>query len=192
MKKKIGLFFGSFNPIHVGHLVIGNYMANYTDLTEVWFVISPQNPFKKSAQLANMHDRLEMVELAIAKSENLKTSNIEFYLPKPSYTIDTLIYLKEKFPTYEFNIIMGGDNLETLHKWKNYEVLLRDYSIYVYPRPGSKLGQLHEHPSVFLTETPQMEISSTFIRNAIRERKNIQFMVPQEVIEFIDRKGLYS
>lgn len=192
MKKKIGLFFGSFNPIHIGHLVIGSYMANYTELNEVWYVVSPQNPFKKSTQLANMYDRLEMVELAIHSSENLKASDIEFSLPKPSYTIDTLIYLQERYPAFEFSIIMGGDNLETLHKWKNYEVLLRDFSIYVYPRPDSNLGPLHDHSSVFLTETPQMEISSTFIRKAIREGKNIQFLMPQEVIEFIDSKGLYS
>lgn len=191
MRKKIGLFFGSFNPVHIGHLVIANYMAYYTELDEVWFVVSPQNPLKKSSNLANMYDRLEMVNLAIEDSERLKACDIEFSLPKPSYTIDTLIFLQEKYPHFDFVLIMGQDNLQSLEKWKNYEILIRDFSIYVYPRPGYDSGMFADHPSVLLTKTPQMEISSTFIRRAIKESRNIQYFVPQKVIDFMDSKGLY-
>ncbi|SFS74105.1 nicotinate (nicotinamide) nucleotide adenylyltransferase [Sphingobacterium wenxiniae] len=190
--KKIGLFFGSFNPIHVGHLIIANYMANYTELDEVWFVVSPQNPFKEKKSLANMYDRLEMVNLAIEGTENLYASDIEFSLPKPSYTIDTLTYLAEKHPTKEFILIMGEDNLIGLPKWKNADILLRDYRIMVYPRPGYDGGALKSHPSISMTETPVMELSSTFVRQAIKAGKNIRFYVPDKVIDFVDKKGLYS
>lgn len=189
--KKIGLFFGSFNPIHIGHLIIANYMANYTDLDEVWFVVSPQNPFKEKKNLGNMYDRLEMVNLAIEDSEKLRASNIEFNLPKPSYTIDTLVHLTAKYPDNEFVLIMGEDNLTGLHKWKNADILLRDYKIVVYPRPGYDGGDLKNHPSVTVTDTPVMELSSTFIRKAIKENKNVQFFVPEKVLDFIDKKGLY-
>lgn len=191
MRKKIGLFFGSFNPVHIGHLVIANYMAYYTELDEVWFVVSPQNPLKKSSNLANMYDRLEMVNLAIEGNERLRVNDIEFALPKPSYTIDTLTFLQEKYPHFDFVLIMGQDNLQSLEKWKNYEILIRDFSIYVYPRPGYDSGMFADHPSVLLTETPRMEISSTFIRQAIKESRNIQYFVPQKVIDFMDSKGLY-
>lgn len=188
---KIGLFFGSFNPIHVGHLIIANYMANHTELDEVWFVVSPQNPFKKKESLGNMYDRLEMVNLAIEGTENLKASSIEFSLPQPSYTIDTLTHLAEKFPKKEFVLIMGEDILETFNKWKNYEIILRDYHIYVYPRPGYNGGDMKNHPSITMTETPMMELSSTFLRKSIKENKNIKFYTPDKVIDFIDKKGLY-
>lgn len=191
MKKKIGLFFGSFNPIHVGHLVIANYMAHYTDLTEVWFVVSPQNPFKQKASLANMYDRLEMVNLAIANNDKLRASDIEFSLPQPSYTIETLIHLHEKHPTLEFVLIMGEDNLMGFLKWKNAEIILRDYKIYVYPRMDYQAADLRTHPAVTLTQTPQMEISSTFLRQSIKQGKNIDFFTPAEVIDFMDKKGLY-
>lgn len=190
--KKIGLFFGSFNPIHIGHLIIANYMANFTSLDEVWFVVSPQNPFKEKKSLGNMYDRLEMVHLAIEGAEKLRASDIEFGLPQPSYTIDTLIHLTEKYPNKEFILIMGEDNLAGLHKWKNADVLLRDYKIVVYPRPGYDAGKLKSHPSVTLTDTPIMELSSTFLRKAIKENKSIQFYTPEKVIAFIDKKGLYS
>lgn len=189
--KKVGLFFGSFNPIHVGHLIIANYMAQYTDLEEVWFVISPQNPFKDKKSLGNMYDRLEMVHLAIEGAEKLRASDIEFSLPQPSYTIDTLSYMTERFPNKEFVLIMGEDNLIGLHKWKNAEVLLRDYRILVYPRPGYDAGKWRQHPSVTLTDTPHMELSSTFIRGAIKDKKDMKFLVPDRVLEFIDKKGLY-
>ena len=189
--KKIGLFFGSFNPIHIGHLIIANYMVNYTSLDEVWFVVSPQNPLKEKKSLGNMYDRLEMVSLAIGNMDRLKASDIEFMLPQPSYTIDTLIHLKEKYPTKDFVLIMGGDNLEGLPKWKNFEVILRDYEIIVYPRPGYDGGELKKHPAVTMTDTPVMELSSTFLRQAIKERKSIKFFTPDKVAEFIDKKGLY-
>jgi len=189
--KKVGLFFGSFNPIHVGHLIIANYMANYTELDEVWFVVSPQNPFKDKKNLGNMYDRLEMVNLAIEGTEKLKVSDIEFSLAQPSYTIDTLIHLAEKYPTRDFSIIMGEDNLVSFPKWKNAEIILRDYHIVVYPRPEYDGGALKQHPSITITETPVMELSSTFVRQAVKARKSIQFYVPDKVIEFIDKKGLY-
>ncbi|PRD53799.1 nicotinate (nicotinamide) nucleotide adenylyltransferase [Sphingobacterium gobiense] len=188
---KIGLFFGSFNPIHIGHLIIANYMANYTDLDEVWFVVSPQNPFKVKKNLGNMYDRLEMVSLAIEGAEKLRASDVEFSLPQPSYTIDTLIHLTEKYPAKAFTLIMGEDNLTSFHKWKNADVILRDYQIIVYPRPDYDGGDLKKHPSVVVTETPVMELSSTFVRNAVKAGKSLQFYVPDKVIDFIEKKGLY-
>ena len=137
---KVGLFFGSFNPVHVGHMIIAEHMANHTDLDEVWMVVSPQNPLKKQASLAGDYDRLHLVNLAIGENLKLRSSNIEFGLSKPSYTVDTLVYLREKYPNKEFVLIMGGDNLATLHKWKNFEVILRDYQIYVYKRPEYELA----------------------------------------------------
>lgn len=188
---KIGLFFGSFNPVHLGHLVIAGYMANFTDLHEVWMVVSPHNPLKNKKGLSNMYDRLEMTRLATESSENIKVSNIEFGLPQPSYTVDTLIHLQEKYPGKDFSLIMGADNLVSLKKWKNYEVILENYKIYVYPRPGADLGEWKDHPSIVLTETPQMDISSTFIRNAIKEGKNVQFFVPDRVLAFMEDKSMY-
>ncbi len=188
---KIGLFFGSFNPIHIGHLIIANYMAQYTDLAEVWFVVSPQNPFKDKKSLGNMYDRLEMVNLAIEGAEKLKACDIEFGLPQPSYTIDTLTHMKERYPSKEFVLIMGEDNLMGLHKWKNAEILLRDFEIFVYPRPKCDAGEWSNHPAVTITDTPQMELSSTFVRSAIKGRKDVKFFVPDRVLEFIDKKGLY-
>ena len=192
MANKVGLFFGSFNPVHVGHLIIANYMANYTDLDEVWFVVSPQNPFKEKKSLGNMYDRLEMVNLAIEDTDHLQVSNIEFSLPQPSYTIDTLIHLAERYPNKEFSLVMGEDNLMGISKWKNYEIILRDYHIYVYPRPGYDAGDWKKHPSVTLTETPYMDLSATFIRKAIKDKKDIRFLTPDKVINFIDKKGLYA
>lgn len=189
---KIGLFFGSFNPIHVGHLIIANYMANHTDLTEVWLMVSPHNPLKKKSSLINRYDRLEMVNLALEDSENLRSSDFEFHLSLPSYTIDTLTHLKEKHPDKEFALIMGSDNLVSFKKWKNYEILLRDYELYVYPRPGYESHDFLDHPSVTLTDTPLMELSSTFIRKSIKENKSIKFFLPDKVLDFIDKKGLYS
>lgn len=191
-RHKVGLFFGSFNPIHIGHLIIANYMANFTFLDEVWFVVSPQNPFKNKKSLGNMYDRLEMVNLAIADLEYLKASDIEFSLPQPSYTIDTLTHLKERFPKNDFLLIMGEDNLVGLPKWKNADIILKDYNIIVYPRPGYDAGSLKEHPSITMTDSPVMELSSTFLREAIKNKKNIQFYTPDRVIDFIDKKGLYS
>lgn len=187
----IGLFFGSFNPIHTGHLIIANYMANYTDLDQVWLVVSPHNPLKQKSDLISSYDRLEMARLATENAQNIRVSDIEFSLPQPSYTIDTLMHLKERYPEHQFSLIMGSDNLASLKKWKNYELILRDYRILVYPRPGSSDAELSKHPSVTLTETPLMEISATFIRKAISSKKNVQYFLPEKVLQFIESKNLY-
>ncbi len=191
-KKKIGLFFGSFNPIHVGHLIIGNFMATQTDLDEVWMIVSPQNPLKKKNTLARDFDRLHLVRLAVDECPNLKASNIEFDLPKPSYTIDTLTYLTEKHPDKEFVLIMGGDNLATLHKWKNYEQILKYYQVYVYQRPSYELGELEHHPSVKTFEAPLMKISASYIRKCIKEGHSIQYLVTQPVYEYVMSSSMYK
>jgi nicotinate-nucleotide adenylyltransferase len=188
---KTGLFFGSFNPIHIGHLIIANYMANHAGLDEVWFVVSPQNPLKDKSSLSNVYDRLEMAKLATENAQNIRVSDIELNLPKPSYTIDTLAYLKERYPEKEFALIMGADNLVSFKKWKNYEVLLKNYEIYVYPRPDANVAEWENHPAITFTTTPLMEISSTFIRKAIKGKKNVQFFVPDKVLAFIESKGMY-
>ena len=193
MNNNIGLFFGSFNPIHVGHLVIANHMAHQTDLDQVWLVVSPQNPLKKKSTLANDYDRLHLVQLAIEDNPKLKASNIEFNLPQPSYTIDTLTYLREKYPEKSFTLIMGGDNLLTLHKWKNYELLLRDYRIFVYVRPQYELGPLAEHPNIQLFEdVPQMDISASFIRNSIRNGHSVQYLLTTPVYEYLMDSNMYE
>jgi nicotinate-nucleotide adenylyltransferase len=189
---KIGLFFGSFNPIHVGHLIIANYMAENTDLDKVWLVVSPHNPHKKRETLADDADRLYLVELATANNTNLQVSDIEFELEKPSYTVHTLAYLKEQNPDDEFVLIMGGDNLSTLHKWKNYEYILKNHQIYVYRRPNYDLGELSTHAAVRLFEVPMMEISSTFVRGLVAAQKSIRYLVPDEVAEEIERSGMYN
>lgn len=191
-RKKIGLFFGSFNPVHVGHLIIANYMATQTELDEVWLVVSPQNPLKKKSTLARDFDRLHLVRLAIENCPDLKASNIEFDLPKPSYTIDTLTYLNEAHPDKDFVLIMGGDNLGTLHKWKNYEQILNHYQIYVYQRPHYELGNLATHPAIKIFEAPLMQISASYIRKCIRGGHSIQYVVTQPVFEYINSSSLYK
>ncbi len=189
---KIGLFFGSFNPIHIGHLIIANFMANHTDLRQVWLVVSPHNPLKEKSDLINMYDRLEMAKLATEEASNIRVSDVELKLPQPSYTIDTLTYLHEKYPEHEFSLIMGSDNLVSLKKWKNYELILRDYHIHIYPRPGFEEHDFKDHPSISITKTPMMELSATFIRKAVKEGKNVQYFVPDKVLKFIDGKNLYK
>ena len=189
---KIGLFFGSFNPIHVGHLIIANYMATKTDLDKVWMVVSPQNPHKKKSTLARDYDRLHLVRLATEDNNQLEASNIEFDLPKPSYTIDTLTYLREKHPDKEFTLIMGGDNLATFHKWKNFEVILKYYSIYVYRRPDYELGDLATHPKVSLFDAPLMQISASYIRKCLKEGHSIRYLVTEEVYEYVMGSGMYK
>src|SRR5437868_8301069 len=157
---KIGLYFGSFNPIHIGHLIIANHAVNYTDLHQVWFVVSPQNPFKKSASLLNEYHRLHMIKSAISGENNLRASSIEFKLPKPSYTADSLIYLKEKYPDNEFSLLMGSDGFQNIDKWKNYEVIVKNHSIYVYLRPGFNLEQTHG-ANLYVLNAPLLDISST-------------------------------
>lgn len=167
-------------------------MAHYTELKKVWFVVSPHNPLKQKSGLADMYDRLEMTRLATENSPHLRVSDIEFKLPQPSYTIDTLTHLKEKYPQKEFALIMGADNLASIKKWKNHEILLQNHKIFVYPRLGVDISEWIDHPSIVITETPQMDISSTFIRKAIKQEKSIQFLVPDAVIDFMDKKSLYK
>lgn len=192
---KIGLFFGSFNPIHIGHLILANYLIEHTDMDELWFVVSPQNPFKDKKSLLNDNIRLEMVELAIKNYPKMRASNIEFSLPQPSYTIDTLTYLHEKYPEHHFCLIMGEDNLASLHKWKNSEKLLENYQIIVYPRlfeTEKNHIPLSEHPNVHLISAPIIELSATEIRNMIKENKNTRPMLPPEVFEYIDGSNFYK
>ncbi len=181
---KIGLFFGSFNPVHIGHLIIANYMATQTDLDKVWFVVSPHNPLKPKKTLANDYDRLHLVRLAIDDNPQLEVSNIEFGLPKPSYTVDTLAHLSEKYPAREFALIMGGDNLGSLHQWKNHELILQNHDIYVYKRPSYDLGDLATHPRVRLCEAPLLDISATYIRECIRT-------VPEGVYTYLETSTMY-
>lgn len=188
---KVGLLFGSFNPIHIGHLILANFMATNTDLDAVWLVVSPQNPFKQSNTLLHEFDRLHMVSLAVADNQNLGVSNIEFSMPKPSYTIDTLTYLQEKYPSYEFVLIMGEDNLPLFPKWKNYERILEYHRVYVYPRSGSITTELPAMPNVSFVKAPVLDISATFIRQCIKEEKSIQYMVPDVVAEYIKVHKLY-
>lgn len=187
---KIGLYFGSFNPVHIGHLIIGSFVANNTDVDQVWFVVSPQNPLKKTSSLLNEYHRLHLVQLAIERDDQLKSSNIEFKLPRPSYTIDTLTYLRERYPSYSFAVIMGSDSFQNLSKWKNYERLLADYSFYVYLRPGFPVKNTLEN--VHLLQAPLLEISSTQLRKAIKENKSIRYLVPEKVREEIERNNYYK
>lgn len=191
---KIGLFFGTFNPIHVGHLTIANHIVEHSDLKQVWFVVTPQSPFKQKNSLLDNYQRLEMVYLATKDYNTLKPSNIEFGLKQPNYTIDTLTYLEEKYPDNEFALIMGEDNLKSFHKWKNYEVILDNYSLYVYPRISkSTVPQLFEkHPKIFNISAPIMEISSTFIRKEIKAGRNIRPMLPDEVWKYLDEMNFYK
>jgi nicotinate-nucleotide adenylyltransferase len=188
---KIGLFFGSFNPIHIGHLIIANVMVENTDLSKVWFVVSPQNPHKKSSGLLHEFDRYNMVELAVADNFNLMASDVEFHMPKPSYTVDTLTYLQAKYRAHEFVLIIGSDNLSTFHKWKNYEQILEQYELYVYPRPGAAETPLIKHSKVKVIEAPMMDISATFIRRCVKENKSIRYMVHPEVEEHIYTQKFY-
>lgn len=189
---RIGLFFGSFNPVHIGHLALANYMVNYTDMQQVWLVVSPHNPLKKKSQLLNQNDRLHLVNLALDFHPTIKASNFEFDLPQPSYTINTLVRLKEKYPEHEFSLIMGQDNLTSFNKWKNYEEILKRHHIYVYPRPNCGPSEFDEHPNIHLTEAPVMDISSTFIRNAIKEKKDVRFFTHPKVWEEIDTMNFYK
>ena len=189
---KTGLFFGSFNPIHIGHLAIANYMLEFTDLDELWMIVSPQNPFKTKNSLASEYDRIKMVEMAIGVNTKMSASDIEFRLPKPSYTIDTLTYLEERNPSRKFILLIGSDNLEFFHKWKNYEEILKNYQLYVYPRPGSGLGKYSEYKNIRLVNAPLIEISSSFIRESIKNGKNIQYFLPSQVYEYIKHNNFYK
>ena len=201
---KVGLYFGTFNPIHVGHLIIANHMAEYADLDQVWMVVTPHNPLKKKSTLLDDYHRLQMVYLATEDFPKIRPSDIEFKLSQPNYTINTLVHLQEKFPSYDFSLIMGEDNLKSLHKWKNYEAILAHHDIYVYPRLEGK-GQTDEvistkeetvlfkkHPKIHMIDAPVVEISSTFIRNNIKKGKNVQPLLPAKVWEYIDHNNFYK
>lgn len=190
---KIGLYFGSFNPIHIGHLIIANQLVENSDLDQIWFVVTPHNPFKKKSTLLDNHHRLEMVYLATKDYDTLKESDIEFNLPQPNYTVNTLAYLTEKYPEKEFSLIMGEDNLKSFHKWKNYQVILDHHDIYVYPRisDGTVETQFDNHPKIHHVEAPIMEISSTLIRNSIKAGKNIKPLLPEHVWSYLDEMNFY-
>jgi len=189
---KIGLFFGSFNPIHIGHMAIANYMAEYTGLDQVWFVVSPHNPLKKKQTLLEDNFRLEMVHLAIGNDPRFRVSDIEFRMPKPSYTSDTLIYLEEKFPMHTFVLILGSDNLASFGKWKNHELLTEKYTRYVYPRHGESKKDLKDCKNVVIVDAPRIEISSSFIRQAIAEGKDVRYFLPPRVYDYIDKMLFYK
>ncbi|WP_420570989.1 nicotinate (nicotinamide) nucleotide adenylyltransferase [Kordia sp.] len=190
---KVGLYFGTFNPIHIGHLTIANHMAEYSDLDAIWMVVTPHNPFKKKSSLLDNNHRYQMVMIATDDYPKIQPSNIEFNLPQPNYTVHTLAHLQEKHPTYEFCLIMGEDNLKSLHKWKNYEVILENHDVYVYPRisEGTVEHQFTDHPKIHRVAAPIMEISSTFIRKAIQDQKNIKPLLPQNVWEYVDEMNFY-
>lgn len=191
---KIGLYFGSFNPVHIGHLVIANHMVEHSDLEEVWFVVTPHNPFKKKSSLLDNYQRLELVYRATKDYDKLKPSDIEFNLPQPSYTVNTLVHLQEKYPKHDFSLIMGEDNLKSLHKWKNYEVILENHDIYVYPRISENTveTQFTGHEKIHVIEAPIMELSSTFIRKCIKTGKNVKPMLPEHVWEYLDEMNFYK
>ena len=189
---RVGLYFGSFNPIHHGHLVIANYILEHAHLDQVWFVVSPQNPLKRSASLLNEYHRLHLVRLAVEGENRLKASDIEFKLPKPSYTVDTLTYLQEKFPTDQFSIIMGSDSFQNLSKWKNHQWLVRNYPIYVYRRPEHE--SLPVYPDaihVEIVHAPLLPISSTDIRDKIKKGQSVRYLLPDSVLEEIEKSGYY-
>lgn len=187
---RIGLYFGSFNPVHTGHLIIANHILNETNLEKVWFVVSPQNPFKISDTLLNEYDRLHLLRVATEDDNRIKISDVEFSLPKPSYTTITLAHLREKYPEHEFSIIMGGDSFQNLHKWKNYEAILKSHAIYVYQRPGFEITN-HVNAQLTIVDAPLLQISATQIRQFIKEGKSIRYMVPDKVREEIEKGGYY-
>ncbi|GAB4376128.1 MAG: nicotinate (nicotinamide) nucleotide adenylyltransferase [Salibacteraceae bacterium] len=200
MAKQVGLYFGTFNPIHVGHLIIADHMAQYTDVEQVWFVVSPQNPMKPKATLLADHHRLALVRTAIEDNPRLRVSTIEFDLPRPSYTINTLVALKEKHPDYDFWLIMGQDNLATLHKWKAYREILENYKLLVYPRIGTDdvstediaQCELNDHPSVHIIDAPLMKISASFIRKAISEGKDVRYLLTERVEHYVKEMHFYK
>ena len=191
---KVGLYFGTFNPIHVGHVIIANHIVEYSDLDEVWMVITPHNPHKKKRSLLANHHRYQLVYLALENCSNIKPSNIEFDLPQPNYTIKTLAYIIEKYPHHEFSLIMGEDNLKSFHKWKNYETILENHEIYCYPRisEGQINTEFDSHHKIHKVNAPIIEISSTMIRQGIKNRKNVAPMLPKEVWQYIDEMSFYK
>jgi nicotinate-nucleotide adenylyltransferase len=205
MAKNIGLYFGTFNPIHVGHLVIANHMAEYTDLDEVWLVVTPQNPLKKKTSLLEDYHRLAMVKIAIDDNLKLRASDIEFTLPKPSYTVNTLVHLREKYPDKNFALIMGEDNLRTLHKWKNYEEILTQHKICVYPRTlteseleemnqidSNSKAEVYNHANIVLVDAPVMKVSASFIRKSIQDGKDVRYLLTEPVFKYVEEMSFYK
>jgi len=191
-KQKTGLFFGSFNPIHIGHMILAEYMIENTDLKEIWFVVSPQNPLKEKKGLLADYHRLAMVNIAVEDDARMRSCNIEFKMPQPSYTIDTLAYLDEKHPDRHFVLIGGTDILPSFHKWKNYKVLLENYTLYIYNRPHYEPGEYSNHPNISFFEAPLLEISASFIRASIKQEKDIRYMLPLRVYEYIKEMHFYE
>lgn len=190
---RVGLYFGTFNPIHVGHLIIANHLLEYSDLDEVWMVVTPHNPHKKKSSLLDNHHRLELVYLATEEYNSIKPSDIEFKMPQPNYTVHTLAHISEKYPQHDFCLIMGEDNLKSFHKWKNYEAILDDYHIYVYPRisEGKVETRFDNHQKIHKVDAPIVEISSTLIRNGIKAKKNVRPMLTKEVWKYVDEMNFY-
>lgn len=186
----IGLYFGSFNPIHTGHLIIANHVVENSDVDKIWFVLSPHNPLKESHTLLNEYDRLHLVELAIQDNPKFRASNVEFHLPKPSYTIDTLTYLKEKFPLETFSVIIGSDSFQNIHRWKNYEQLVANYSFIVYNRPGFEIKETY-NAKIEIMQAPLLDISSTYIRSQIKEDRSIRYLTPESVHKYMLENRCY-
>jgi len=200
--KKVGLFFGTYNPIHVGHLIIANHMAHHTDLSEVWLVVTPQNPFKQKSSLLPDYHRLMIAEIAVEDNDKVRVSNVEFKLPKPSYTINTLVHLKEAHPNIEFSLLMGEDNLRSLHKWKNFELILKEHKIYVYPRvltdqekedlkPYRTNPSLVNHPRISKVDAPVMKLSASFIRKSIKDGHDVRYLLTEPVLKYITEMNFY-
>ena len=191
-RTKIGLFFGSFNPVHNGHLILANYIVEYTDLDSIWFVVSPQNPFKDKKSLLQDYHRRDMLEMALKDDPRFEVCDIEFYMPKPSYTIDTLVRLSERHPNTEFYLICGMDNLVSFKKWKNYQAILDNYQVLVYPRKECDGGELLNHKSIHVVNAPEIEISSTFIRNAVAEGKDVRYFMPDKSYKYMIDMNFYK
>lgn len=193
-RREIGLFFGSFNPIHIGHLIIANHLVEHSTMSELWFVITPQSPFKEKHSLLDNYSRFEMVHRAVEEYEKLRPSDIEFHLPQPNYTVNTLAYLEEKYPSLDFALIMGEDNLKSFHKWKNYQYILKNYRIFVYPRisDGSIPEEFENHPNIIKIKAPIIELSATFVRNEIKEKRNVRPLLASKVWQYIDQMGFYE
>ena len=189
---RIGLFFGTYNPVHAGHMIIAGYFAEFSDLEQVWMVVTPHNPHKPAGSLLQDHHRFEMVRIAIGDYKKLKASKVEFGLPKPSYTIYTLLHLEEQYPEHEFSLIMGSDNLAGFRKWKSWEQIIEKHKLYVYPRPGSDGGDMKDHDQVVFVNAPLIQLSSTFIRDAVKDRKDIRYMMPASAYEYMDEMNFYK
>ena len=187
---KIGLFFGSFNPLHIGHKAIASYMTEFFDLKKVMFVVSPQNPLKQKNSLLDQYHRLQIIRSEIEDNPKLMVTDIEFKMPQPSYTIDTLVRLKEENPENDYAVIMGGDNLKNFQKWKNYDQILENYSLYVYPRPGFEIERSHKNINI-IEDVPQMEISASFIRSSIKDKKDVSYLMPEKAWKYIDEMNFY-